>query len=230
MDSTSLQVSGQTVQLIFVRHPTARFYRLTLQRDGVFRCTLPRRGTLEDARSFVHRQADWMKARVEARAKRVMPPKEWTVGTQVLFRGESFPLEVDPEGSSMTLGPLRLPPARSLETNLRPHVERCLRALAAVELPRRTQELARLHGFEVRGIQVRNQRSRWGSCSARGVLSINWHLIQLPPEVCDYILLHELAHLRFLNHSPRFWAEVARICPGYEAAERWIKAHGGRVL
>jgi len=230
MDSVSLQINGQTVQLVFVRHPTARFYRLTLRRDGIFRCTIPRRGSFDDARAFVNRQAEWMKTRVEARAQRSLGPKEWVIGARVLFRGESFPLETASDGSSLLLGPLRLPRAREGEIDLRPHVERHLRAVAAVELPRRTLELAGHHGFEPRGVQIRNQRSRWGSCSARGVLSLNWHLIQLPPEVSDYVLLHELAHLRFLNHSARFWAEVGRICPGYEAAERWIKTHGGRVL
>jgi predicted metal-dependent hydrolase len=227
---SSVQIAGQTVPIVFARHPTARVYRLTLRRDGTFRCTIPLRGTLEAAKAFTERHADWMKARLEARAKRPATPREWFHGIPVLFRGESFPLDAAADSHSLILGPLRLPRPRGVEADLRPHVERHLRALAALELPRRTRELANLHGFEVRAVQIRNQRSRWGSCSARGVVSLNWHLIQLPPEVSDYIILHELAHLRFLNHSARFWAEVARICPGYEAAERWIKNHGGLVL
>jgi len=72
---------------------------------------------------------------------------------------------------------------------------------------------------------VRNQRSRWGSCSHRGSISLNWRLIQAPPFVRDYILLHELMHLREMNHSPRFWSEVESVCPYYQVAERWLKAH-----
>jgi hypothetical protein len=72
---------------------------------------------------------------------------------------------------------------------------------------------------------VRNQKSRWGSCSRRGTISLNWRLIQAPPFVCDYIILHELSHLKEMNHSARFWHEVERVCPDYKMAERWLKQH-----
>jgi predicted metal-dependent hydrolase len=85
-------------------------------------------------------------------------------------------------------------------------------------------ELAKLHGIEVARVSVRNQRSRWGSCSRRGTISLNWRLIQTPAWVRDYIILHELAHRREMNHSDRFWREVERLCPDYLAAERWLKA------
>src|SRR5271165_4610295 len=91
--------------------------------------------------------------------------------------------------------------------DLRPAIERHLWRLAAKELPPRVLEYATLHQLSVRRISVRNQRSRWGSCSQRGTISLNWRLIQTPPFVCDYICLHELAHLREMNHSSRFWTE-----------------------
>jgi predicted metal-dependent hydrolase len=68
------------------------------------------------------------------------------------------------------------------------------------------------------------------SCSRRGLISLNWRLIQTPDFVRDYVILHELAHLKHMNHSPRFWAEVARICPAYETAEEWLKRSGKLVL
>jgi predicted metal-dependent hydrolase len=105
-------------------------------------------------------------------------------------------------------------------------VERQLRGLAAEELPPRLFELARRHGLCVQRVTVRNQRSRWGSCSRRGTISLNWRLIQTPPFVRDYILLHELAHFIEMNHSRRFWAEVARLCPEFAQAERWLKNNG----
>jgi len=77
----------------------------------------------------------------------------------------------------------------------------------------------------VRRITVRNQRSRWGSCSRRGTISLNWRLVQTPVFVRDYLVLHELAHLKEMNHSRRFWDEVARLCPGFREAERWLKQH-----
>jgi predicted metal-dependent hydrolase len=109
--------------------------------------------------------------------------------------------------------------------DLRPAIERHLRQLAAQELPPRVLELAALHQLPVRRVTVRNQRSRWGSCSRRGTISLNWRLVQVPPSVRDYLVLHELAHLKEMNHSRRFWNEVARLCPDFREAERWLKQH-----
>jgi predicted metal-dependent hydrolase len=99
-----------------------------------------------------------------------------------------------------------------------------LRKRAARELPARLLELASARGFAVTGVSVRNQRTRWGSCSPLGRISLNWRLIQLPPAVCDYVLLHELTHLRHLNHSARFWRELARLCPHHAEARRWLRS------
>jgi len=104
-------------------------------------------------------------------------------------------------------------------------VERHLRRLAARELPVRVAELAAPHQLAVQKVTVRNQRGRWGSCSRRGSISLNWRLIQFPLAVRDYIIFHELAHLREMNHSDRFWLEVERMCPAYREAERWLKLH-----
>ena len=74
-------------------------------------------------------------------------------------------------------------------------------------------------------VTVRNQRTRWGSCSRRGTISLNWRLIQAPGFVRDYIILHELAHTLEMNHSDRFWRQVETLCPDYRNAERWLKQH-----
>jgi predicted metal-dependent hydrolase len=79
----------------------------------------------------------------------------------------------------------------------------------------------------VKRVTVRAQRTRWGSCSRRGTVSLNWRLVQTPDFVRDYIILHELAHLRHMNHSARFWREVERLCPEYRTAEHWLKKQGG---
>lgn len=86
-------------------------------------------------------------------------------------------------------------------------------------------ELAALHGMRVPRVSVRNQKSRWGSCSRKGTISLNWRLIQTPGFVCDYILIHELAHLSQMNHSDQFWREVEAMCPDYRNAERWLWHH-----
>jgi len=113
--------------------------------------------------------------------------------------------------------------APDTDGDLRPWIVRHLWKLAAAEFPATVLEFAAAHQLAVRRVSVRNQRTRWGSCSRRGTISLNWRLIQTPPFVRDYIILHELMHLRQMNHSARFWQEVSRACPDHEAAERWLK-------
>ena len=91
-----------------------------------------------------------------------------------------------------------------------------------VELPPRVEELAGRHGFHVSALSIRNQSTRWGACSPAGRISLNWRLIQMPPGVRDYVILHELVHIQHLNHSARFWRALERLCPGYKEARRWL--------
>ena len=107
-----------------------------------------------------------------------------------------------------------------------PSLERQRRQRAKRELPARLRELADAHGLRVDRVSVRNQRWRWGSCSRRGHICLNWRLARMPPEIRDYVMIHELMHLKRLDHSPKFWKLVAKACPEYQAARRWLRAHG----
>ncbi len=124
--------------------------------------------------------------------------------------------------------PARLPSGEILD--LRPSVSNYLRSLAELELPPRAMLLAQQHQLPVRRVTVRDQHSRWGSCSVRGTISLNWRLIQTPQFVSDYIVLHELMHLKEMNHSARFWQLVQEVCPNYETAERWLKVEGRQLI
>ena len=107
---------------------------------------------------------------------------------------------------------------------------RRLRALAAGQLSARLLELASEHGLSVSRISIRDQRTRWGSCGRDGHICLNWRLIQMPAWVRDYVLIHELMHLRRLDHSPKYWKLVAAACPEYQAARRWLRAHGRKLM
>ncbi len=230
-----LRLASGTVTVIYVRHPRARRYRLLFRRDGTARCTIPRRGTIAEARRFVAENDVWLAERLQRHLASPHGPQPFQPGGKTLFGGVEVELVLQPaEGESPAIGrvgELEFPidPAMA---DLRPQIEAAMRKFAAKTLPARALELAGQHGLHerVRRVSVRSQRTRWGSCSRRGVISLNWRLVQIPPEVSDYIILHELAHLRQMNHSPRFWAEVKSLCPGYEAAEAWLKQHGRLVL
>jgi predicted metal-dependent hydrolase len=109
---------------------------------------------------------------------------------------------------------------------IRPLVERWYRRKAARELPTMLMALASAHGIAVARVSVRDQRSRWGACSSRGTITLNWRLIQVPDYVREYVLIHELMHRRELNHSRRFWRLVAGCCPQHLEARRWLKREG----
>ena len=110
-----------------------------------------------------------------------------------------------------------------------PNVKREWRERAERELPARLLELADRHGLRVHRVSVRNQRWRWGSCSRNGHICLNWRLAQMPPPIRDYVMIHELMHLKQMDHSPRFWKLVARACPEYEAARQWLREHARRT-
>ena len=101
--------------------------------------------------------------------------------------------------------------------------DRELLARAKKELPARLLELAARHGLAVTRISIRNQRWRWGSCSRGGHICLNWRLVTMPDEVRDYVLIHELMHLKRMDHSPKFWKLVAEACPGYQDARLWLR-------
>jgi predicted metal-dependent hydrolase len=100
-----------------------------------------------------------------------------------------------------------------------------LRTQARRELPARLTELGKKFGLSVARISIRNQRWRWGSCSKKGHICLNWRLVVMPDWVRDYVLVHELMHLKRLDHSPKFWKLVAAACPKYQEARVWLRAY-----
>jgi len=102
--------------------------------------------------------------------------------------------------------------------------ERAGRARAHHELPRRLLELSAQHGLTVSRVSIRNQRWRWGSCSRTGHICLNWRLVEMPETVRDYVLIHELMHLKRMDHSPAFWRLVAAACPEYKKARAWLRS------
>ena len=101
---------------------------------------------------------------------------------------------------------------------------------ALVTIPERVRYFAPLVGVTWGRITIRNQKTRWGSCTTKGNLNFNCLLMLVPPEVLDYVVIHELCHRKEMNHSDRFWAEVSRICPDYKACRKWLKENGHTLI
>ena len=219
-----LSLGSHAVPLILVPNRRARRYVLRLRGDGSARVTIPRGGSAIEARRFAERNIPWLERQWHKNARKHQVPADWRLGCEILFRGERVVLKTAAEPGIVEFGTESLR-VKDPAGDLRPEIEAYLRRLAVRELSARVHELATLHNVRVRRISVRNQRSRWGSCSCRGTVSLTWRLVQVPVLVCDYIILHELAHFKEMNHSSRFWCEVGRLCPQFGEAEAWLKAH-----
>jgi len=225
-----LEIAGREFPVVFRRNARARQYVLRLRSDGTVTVTLPARGSKAEAWRFVRTRISWIERQWLKLQARPVVPKSWPPGTEILLRGEAFPLEVVEESGHhlLRIGGESIRMSQSSD-DLRKVAEALLRKLAARELPGRVMELAAREDIAVREVTVRNQSSRWGSCSVAGRISLNWRLIQMPPAVRDYIILHELMHRREMNHSARYWQEVEKVCPDYRENERWIKTHAARL-
>lgn len=214
------------VPVLFLRKPVAKRYILRLKENGILHVTIPRGGSKAFAQEFATRNSAWVHKQLE-KSKTIPSPAIWQHGTEVLFRGEPVRLEV--KDGHLVFADQSVPLPSEIN-DLRPVVVRHLQQLAVRELGQRTIELAQQHQLTIRRVTIRSQRSRWGSCSTKAHISLNWRLVQTPPYVAEYIILHELMHLKQMNHSERFWKCVAEVCPEYQEAETWLKTHGKTVL
>jgi predicted metal-dependent hydrolase len=207
----------------FVRVRRARRYILRVRPDGTLRITVPRGGSRAEALRFAEAHRRWIEQE-RTRVSAEHPPPTWHAGTMVLLRGVKEVITLGDDGATATYGDRCVPVGDA--PDLRPAIEADLRALARLELVPRLQAFAAAHGITVERVRIRSQRSRWGSCAPSGDIALNFRLVQMPPDVRDYVLVHELMHRRQQNHSRRFWRLVEAACPNFRDAERWLKTHG----
>jgi predicted metal-dependent hydrolase len=185
---------------VFVRHPRARRYVIRVTEDGTVRVTVPRWGSKRAAAVFAAEQRAWIEKQLRAHEERERHERERRTSND---------------------GPVQTNDERRAS-------ERALIARAKNALPPRLLELASRHGLVVTKISIRNQRWRWGSCSRSGHICLNWRLVTMPDDVRDYVLIHELMHLKRMDHSPKFWKLVAAACPAYKEARAWLRSHSAR--
>ena len=213
--------------ITFVRRRGARRYILRVMDDGTLRVTVPWWGSRREARQFAESQEAWVARQRATRAAR--PALQWRAGVAVLVDG--LPHHVTDLGDGrVALGPHVLEGRAGEGGDAGDAVRAWLRGRAVAHLPGELSGLAECHAIAVPRVVIRDQRSRWGSCSRRGTISLNWRLVQTPPFVREYVLLHELMHRRELNHSARFWRLVAAACPRYLEARRWLREEGASLF
>jgi predicted metal-dependent hydrolase len=223
----AVTVAGRAYKVVIARHRRARRYVLRLNDDESLRLTVPRGASIAGGLRFAVTQGEWIGRERQQRQLSLQP---WRDGTVIWFRGEQVPLAVMPAAIAWA-GESIAGAAKGIGgDDVRRAVEAHVMALAARELPARCLELAERCHLTVARVSARNQRSRWGACSTRRVITLNWRLMQMPPSVMDYIIFHELMHMKQPNHSRRFWREVDAVCSWWREAERWLRKHGRELL
>ena len=210
------------------RHPGAR--RLTLRVSRTRRTvivTLPVQCDIDEAGSFITRNIDWVRARLDSLPDAV----PFNDGVFIPLRGEAH--RVVFTGASRRIPVERKPTSSYPElrvSGLAEHAPRRLKDWLAQEAHRDLDQRVAFHAKRLdvkpKRLAVRDQISRWGSCSTTGLLSFSWRLVMAPPEILDYVAAHEVAHLREMNHGPRFWALVKKTMPELDDAKRWLQIYG----
>jgi len=210
-----------------LRNPRARRLRLRVERDGALVVTAPKGLRQDEIDRFVTARAGWV-ARVRERLARAREGRDPALfgmrpsGICLPAAAERWRVVYGGGESDSRALLLRLPGDEAVAVTAQ-RLQAWLKRSARRVLAPRIDELAGAHGFEYKRLSFRNQRSRWGSCSSRGNLSLNARLLFCSPGACDYVLIHELVHLEHPDHSPGFWERVAELCPDYRLHMRELK-------
>jgi predicted metal-dependent hydrolase len=225
LEPKTIEVDGKTLPLTFKRNVRCRrmVLRLTSDGRGVV-ITLPSRTSLAEAMRFAETSKPWI-ARTLAKRPAAVP---FHHDSTVLFQGKLHTIKATGGRRGVVM--------HSLEdlTIIVPgddaHVARrltdWLKVRAKQTLQNSSQAYADAMQTKFKKLTIRDQKSRWGSCSAAGDLSYSWRLILAPPEVLDYVAAHEVAHLKEMNHGPRFWRLVLAHCKSAKQARNWLREHG----
>ena len=233
----TLALAGREIDYTVRRSPRARRIGLRISPTRGLEVVLPARGRAPDIPALLRDKADWIVAALDRVAARTSPPPApLEEGAILPYRGADYRLVIvaqphsrpavarDELARTITI---TLPDADASSRDL---LERWYRREARAIIGARATAHAMTLGVTFTRLTIRDGRSRWGSCSSTGSLNFSWRLVLAPPTVLDYVVIHELAHRRELNHSPRFWAIVAAHCPEYRARQRWLKDEGPRLM
>ena len=231
-------IHGRRLRYRVRRHGRTRRFRVNVTRDQGVVVVIPTRFSLRAVAPQLEEWGDWLAEKVEAVGCWDGPVvKHYATGSRLLVLGRPRFLEIDPlpverrrPVVSLEDERLRLvlPPADIFDP--RPVLDRWLRRLAREKLGERVAYWSGQTGLHPTSLTFRDTRRQWGSCNSQGRISLCYRLVMAPPWAADEVIIHELCHLRYMSHGPRFKALLARHCPDHEAARRWLRDHHEDLL
>ncbi|MCS6624219.1 M48 family metallopeptidase [Roseibacterium beibuensis] len=222
--STHVLPGDPPVEVRLRRSARAKRFSLRVSRsDGRVSLSLPQWAPEAEALAFLRAREDWVRRHLQD----APPPKLARVGAMVPICGTLRPVESGPgRAARFDGGVIHVPPGPREGARIKALLTALARDRLASAVARHAETLGRVPGR----LTLRDPRSRWGSCSARGDLMFSWRLIMAPPEILDYVAAHEVAHLAEMNHSAAFWAVCHQLCPETDRHRAWLKAHGADLL
>lgn len=234
-----IQLNDRIVHYRIRESKRARYINLVMNFQTGLELVVPAGVDVSNHQDLLRQREDWILKQLD-RFDTLPAPRQYVTGEELLYLGESYTLVVQPnvhksrstvrrDGSAIIV---KLPQALA-ETEQsdasRDALENWYRREARRYITARTEALAAQHGLRYQNIAIRGQKTRWASCSTHGNLNFNYKLIMALPGAIDYVIIHELAHLREMNHSRRYWQLVENMCPDYKYWRKWLKDNSARL-
>ena len=227
VERLQLMLAGEMREVCLRRTSKTQRYTLRLKpgtRQLVV--TMPSRGTISQARSFLTRHESWLEARVNALPEKIL----FTHGSIIPFQGEMHTItHMSSAKGTVWLdkdGDIPVLKVAGYEEHIARRVTDFLKRSAKEKLTEVTHKYAAKLDVTILRISIKDTTSRWGSCSSQGAIAYSWRIIMAPHYVLDYLAAHEVTHRREMNHSSRFWTLLRSICSETDRAELWLKKHG----
>ena len=219
--------NGETIPYL-LEHRARRTVGLKITAEGLV-VHAPKRIFAFQLNQILQEKSNWILSKLEHRAANQIEKIEWIDGEHLLYLGQDIQLTIVPSQTSKALAfeanILNIAtPTPNNHTLISRKVIGWYKSQAALDFSRRLEILAAKLGVATPPFTLSNAQSRWGSCNSRGEVRLNWRLLQAPPHIINYVICHELAHLKQMNHSAKFWAVVESLFPNYKVAEKELKA------
>jgi hypothetical protein len=226
-----ITVNGQTISYIIKRSSRAKHVRLEVRQETGLTVVIPSSYKIKQLPILLESKGNWISDKLTkyGQVQSLSDKTEVKSGDTIPYLGRN--LEVVKRQNRRNANSIRLERNRlvvaigSVSSRLNLVLEQWYRMQAAKLIKERADKLSARLGLTYNRILIRGQKTRWGSCSHKGNLSFNWKLIMAPEPVIDYVIIHELAHLKEMNHTKRFWGLVAEHCPRWREHKKWLKDH-----
>ncbi len=216
----SIEINKEKISYNIRYSKKARYLRIQISNQNELELIIPRSYKLPEAESFLLSKSDWIKKHL--RIPKLEKEQFLFLGKKISVRQE-YNLFLKKHNISFYNNELKISSPSGSQLNLKEIFDIWLRQQAKNYLKKRVEELSARYHFHVNKVSIRGQKTRWGSCSSKRNLSFNFKLMQFKKEVIDYVIVHELCHLREMNHSKKFWSNVEIYCPDYKLLRKELK-------